>query len=374
MALELIKGNEAVAETALRVGLVSYFGYPITPQTELLEYLSARMPELGRAFVQAESELGAVNMVYGAACTGLRTMTSSSSPGVSLMQEGLSYMAGTEVPAVIVNVVRGGPGLGNIAPSQADYTQMVHGGGHGEYHLIVLAPASVQEAVDLTGLAFDLAEKYRMVVCLLMDGFLGQMMEPVELPEFRPVNLSAPSWAVGSENKDKKVVLTSINISPPVQEIFNVKMMTRWQEIEKTEVRYKGYYLEDAEYVVVGYGTAGRIALTAVRAAREKGIKIGLLRPITLAPYPVDVLDELADKAKGFLVVEMNNGQMLDDVTSIVAKRAPIHFYGRMGGMVPYPDEISTAIEEMVNSEPDVNRDARGEWLAKMRELVGTGA
>ena len=374
MALELIKGNIAVAETALRVGLVSYFGYPITPQTELLEHLSARMPELGRAFVQAESELGAVNMVYGAACTGLRTMTSSSSPGISLMQEGLSYMAGTEVPAVVINVVRGGPGLGNIAPSQADYTQIVHGGGHGEYHLIVLAPASVQEAVDLTGLAFDLAEKYRMVVCLLMDGYLGQMMEPVELPEFRPVNLSAPSWAIGSENKDKKVVLTSINISPPVQEIFNVKMMSRWQEIEKNEVRYKGYYLEDAEYVVVGYGTAGRIALTSVRIAREKGLKIGLLRPISLAPYPVDVLDELADKAKGFLVVEMNNGQMLEDINSIVAKRAPIHFYGRMGGMVPYPDEINAAIEEMVNSEPDVNRDARGVWLAKMRTLVGTGA
>ena len=374
MALELIKGNIAVAETALRVGLVSYFGYPITPQTELLEHLSARMPELGRAFVQAESELGAVNMVYGAACTGLRTMTSSSSPGISLMQEGLSYMAGTEVPAVVINVVRGGPGLGNIAPSQADYTQIVHGGGHGEYHLIVLAPASVQEAVDLTGLAFDLAEKYRMVVCLLMDGYLGQMMEPVELPEFRPVNLSAPSWAIGSENKDKKVVLTSINISPPVQEIFNVKMMSRWQEIEKNEVRCKGYYLEDAEYVVVGYGTAGRIALTSVRIAREKGLKIGLLRPISLAPYPVDVLDELADKAKGFLVVEMNNGQMLEDINSIVAKRAPIHFYGRMGGMVPYPDEINAAIEEMVNSEPDVNRDARGVWLAKMRKLVGTGA
>ena len=374
MALELIKGNIAVAETALRVGLVSYFGYPITPQTELLEHLSARMPELGRAFVQAESELGAVNMVYGAACTGLRTMTSSSSPGISLMQEGLSYMAGTEVPAVVINVVRGGPGLGNIAPSQADYTQIVHGGGHGEYHLIVLAPASVQEAVDLTGLAFDLAEKYRMVVCLLMDGYLGQMMEPVELPEFRPVNLSAPSWAIGSENKDKKVVLTSINISPPVQEIFNVKMMSRWQEIEKNEVRCKGYYLEDAEYVVVGYGTAGRIALTSVRIAREKGLKIGLLRPISLAPYPVDVLDELADKAKGFLVVEMNNGQMLEDINSIVAKRAPIHFYGRMGGMVPYPDEINAAIEEMVNSEPDVNRDARGVWLAKMRKLVGIGA
>lgn len=374
MALELIKGNVAVAETALRVGLVSYFGYPITPQTELLEHLSLRMPELGRAFVQAESELGAINMVYGAACTGLRTMTSSSSPGVSLMQEGISYMAGTEVPAVIVNVVRGGPGLGNIAPSQADYTQMVHGGGHGEYHLIVLAPASVQEAVDLTALAFDLAEKYRMVVCLLMDGFLGQMMEPVILPEFAPVNMNAPAWAVGSENKEDRAVLTSINISPPAQEIFNVKMMTRWQEVEKNEVRYKGYYLDDAEYVVVGYGTAGRIALTAVRAAREKGLKIGLLRPITVSPYPVDVINELADKAKSFLVVEMNNGQMLDDVSAIVAKRAPIHFYGRMGGVVPYPDEISAAIEEMVNSEPDVNHDARGVWLAKMRELVGTGA
>ena len=234
MALELIKGNVAVAETALRVGLVSYFGYPITPQTELLEHLSARMPELGRASVQAESELGAIIMAYGAACTGLRTMTSSSSPGVSLMQEGLSYLAGTELPAVIVNVVRGGPGLGNIAPSQADYTQMVHGGGHGEYHLIVLAPASVQEAVDLTGLAFDLAEKYRMVVCLLMDGYLGQMMEPVELPEFAPVRTKAPSWAVGAEHPDgERAVLTSINISPPVQEVFNVKMMTAGRKLRR---------------------------------------------------------------------------------------------------------------------------------------------
>ena len=373
MALELIKGNVAVAETAIRVGLVSYFGYPITPQTELLEHLSARMPELGRAFVQAESELGAINMVYGAACTGLRTMTSSSSPGVSLMQEGISYIAGTELPAVIVDVVRGGPGLGNIAPSQSDYTQMVHGGGHGEYHVIVLAPASVQEAVDLTGLAFDLAEKYRMVVCLLMDGFLGQMMEPVELPPFAPVNYDAPSWAVASKSKEDRVVLTSINIDPPAQEIFNVRMMTKWQEIEKAEPRYKGYYLDDAEYVVAGFGTAGRIALTAVRAAREQGIKVGLFRPITVSPYPVKVLDELADKVKGFLVVEMNNGQMLEDVQAVVAKRVPVHFYGRMGGMVPYPDEISSAINEMVEGDHDVNQDARAVWLAKMRDLVGTG-
>jgi 2-oxoglutarate ferredoxin oxidoreductase subunit alpha len=373
MALELIKGNVAIAEAALRVGLVSYFGYPITPQTELLEHLSARMPELGRAFVQAESELGAINMVYGAACTGLRTMTSSSSPGVSLMQEGLSYISGTELPAVIVDVVRGGPGLGNIAPSQADYTQLVHGGGHGEYHLIVLAPASVQEAVDLTGLAFDIAEKYRMVVCLLLDGSLGQMMEPVQLPEFQPLRTTPPAYAVGSPDSKERVVLTSINIDPPTQERFNVKMMTRWQEVEKNEVRYKGYYLEDAEYVVIGYGTAGRIALSAVRAAREQGHKIGLLRPISLSPFPTTAVDELADRVKGFLVVEMSNGQMLDDIISIVAKRAPVEFYGRMGGMVPYPDEIANAINGLINGEHDVNADARGKWLADMRALVGTG-
>ena len=373
MALEMIKGNIAIAEAAMRAGLVSYFGYPITPQTELLEHLSARMPELGRAFVQAESELGAINMVYGAACTGLRTMTSSSSPGISLMQEGLSYISGTELPVVIVDVVRGGPGLGNIAPSQADYTQLVHGGGHGEYHLIVLAPASVQEAVDLTGMAFDIAEKYRMVVCLLLDGSLGQMMEPVELPEFQPVRTTPPAWAVGSPDSKERVVKTSINIDPPTQERFNVKMMTRWQEVEKNEVRYKGYYLEDAEYVVIGFGTAGRIALSAVRAAREQGLKIGLLRPITLAPFPAKAVDELADRVKGFLVVEMSNGQMLDDITSIVARRVSVDFYGRMGGMVPYPDEIANAINELVNGEHDVNADARGKWLATMRELVGTG-
>ena len=373
MARELIKGNVAVAEAAVRAGLVSYFGYPITPQTELLEYLSARMPELGRAFVQAESELGAINMVYGAACTGRRTMTSSSSPGISLMQEGLSYLAGTELPAVIVDVVRGGPGLGNIAPSQADYTQLVHGGGHGEYHLIVLAPASVQEAVDLTGLAFDLAEKYRMVVCLLLDGSLGQMMEPVELPDFKPLRTTPPAYAVGSPDSKERVVLTSINIDPPTQERFNVKMMTRWQEVEKAEVRYKGYYLEDAEYVVIGYGTAGRIALSAVRAAREQGHKIGLLRPISLSPFPTKPVDELANRVKGFLVVEMSNGQMLDDIISITAKRVPVEFYGRMGGMVPYPDEIANAIDGLINGEHDVNADARGKWLATMRELVGTG-
>jgi len=374
MAKEMIKGNVAVAEAAVRAGLVSYFGYPITPQTELLEYLSARMPELGRAFVQAESELGAINMVYGAACTGLRTMSSSSSPGVSLMTEGISYIYGTEVPAVLVDVMRGGPGLGNISPSQADYTQVVHGGGHGEYHLIVLAPASVQEAIDLTAEAFDLAEKYRTVAVILMDGFLGQMMEPAVLPPFKPVNMESPDYAVAPKEGREKRFLSSINIDAPAQERLNIHQMSKWEEITRNEVRYEGYFLDDAEYVVVGFGTCGRIALTAVRDAREKGIKIGLLRPVSLSPYPTEILDKLAERAKGFLVVEMNNGQMLEDVVSIVARRAPVHFYGRMGGMVPYPDEISQAIDEMIESDAGPELDGRAKWLKHMRETIGQGA
>jgi 2-oxoglutarate ferredoxin oxidoreductase subunit alpha len=374
MAKEMIKGNVAVAEAAVRAGLVSYFGYPITPQTELLEYLSARMPELGRAFVQAESELGAINMVYGAACTGLRTMSSSSSPGVSLMTEGISYIYGTEVPAVLVDVMRGGPGLGNISPSQADYTQVVHGGGHGEYHLIVLAPASVQEAIDLTAEAFDLAEKYRTVAVILMDGFLGQMMEPAVLPPFKPVNMESPDYAVAPKEGREKRFLSSINIDAPAQERLNIHQMRKWEEITRNEVRYEGYFLDDAEYVVVGFGTCGRIALTAVREAREKGIKIGLLRPVSLSPYPTEILDKLAERAKGFLVVEMNNGQMLEDVVSVVARRAPVHFYGRMGGMVPYPDEISQAIDEMIESDAGPELDGRAKWLKHMRETIGQGA
>lgn len=374
MAKEMIKGNVAVAEAAVRAGLVSYFGYPITPQTELLEYLSARMPELGRAFVQAESELGAINMVYGAACTGLRTMSSSSSPGVSLMTEGISYIYGTEVPAVLVDVMRGGPGLGNISPSQADYTQVVHGGGHGEYHLIVLAPASVQEAIDLTAEAFDLAEKYRTVAVILMDGFLGQMMEPAVLPPFKPVNMESPDYAVAPKEGREKRFLSSINIDAPAQERLNIHQMSKWEEITRNEVRYEGYFLDDAEYVVVGFGTCGRIALTAVRDAREKGIKIGLLRPVSLSPYPTEILDKLAERAKGFLVVEMNNGQMLEDVVSVVARRAPVHFYGRMGGMVPYPDEISQAIDEMIESDAGPELDGRAKWLKHMRETIGQGA
>ncbi|MBW6467210.1 MAG: 3-methyl-2-oxobutanoate dehydrogenase subunit VorB [Brevefilum sp.] len=371
MAKELIKGNTAVAEAALRAGLEAYFGYPITPQTELLEHLSGRMPELGRPFVQAESELGAINMVYGAACTGKRVMTSSSSPGVSLMMEGLSYIAGTEVPAVFVDVVRGGPGLGNIAPAQGDYNQIVHGGGHGDYHVIVLAPASVQEAVDLTGLAFDLAEEYRAIVCIMLDGSLGQMMEPAEIPPMQPLKTEIPDWAVRGTNGGEKRVLTSINLDPPAQEKMNYRLMTRWQTIEANEVRYKGYYLDDADFVVVGFGTAGRISLSAVRAAREKGIKVGLLRPITLAPFPKEILDELTGKVEGFLVVEMNAGQMLEDVRLEVRGRVPVEFFGRMGGVVPFPDEVLAEIERLVEGPLTTDGHPRDRWLARMADTLG---
>ncbi len=374
MAKELIKGNTAVAEAALRAGLEAYFGYPITPQTELLEHLSARMPELDRAFVQAESELGAINMVYGAACTGKRVMTSSSSPGVSLMMEGLSYIAGTEVPMVLVDVVRGGPGLGNIAPAQGDYNQIVHGGGHGDYRMIVLAPASVQEAVDLTGLAFDLAEKYRTITAIMMDGSIGQMMEPAELPPFQPLKQDIPDWAVRGARNGEKRLLTSINLDPPTQEVMNLRLMTRWQAVEENEIRYKGYYLDDAEYVVVGFGTAGRIALSAVRAAREQGHKIGLLRPITLAPFPAAVLDELAERVKAFLVVEMNSGQMLEDVRLVVRGRKPVEFFGRMGGMVPFPDEVLTEIERLTDGPLTTAGHPRDRWLARLTETIGQGA
>ncbi len=370
MALELWKGNNAVAEAALRAGLEAYFGYPITPQTELLEYLAARMPELGRPFVQAESELGAINMVYGAACTGKRVMSSSSSPGVSLMLEGISYIAGTELPAVLVDVMRGGPGLGNIAPAQGDYDQIVHGGGHGDYHMIVLAPASVQEAVDLTVLAFDLAEKYRYIVTVLMDGSLGQMMEPAEMPPYQPLKTEYPDWAVSGAKGRERRYLSSINLDPPGQERTNLRIMKRWQEIEKNEVRFKEYFLEDAEYVVVGFGTAGRIALSAVREARQKGIKVGLLRPVTVAPFPNEKIIQLAEQAKAFLVVEMNAGQMLNDVMLAVSRRKPVEFFGRMGGVVPFADEILTQIEKLAEGPLTMDGHPRDRWLALLEKTI----
>lgn len=366
MTLELLKGNEAIAEAAIRAGLHAYFGYPITPQTELLEWMSQRMPELGRAFVQAESELGAINMCYGAACTGARVMTSSSSPGISLMLEGLSYIAATEVPFVLIDVMRGGPGLGNIAPAQSDYNQIVHGGGHGDFHSIVLAPASIQEAIDLTVLSFDLAEKYRTIAVVLLDGSLGQMMEPGELPPMRPLRQEHPAWAASGAVGRKRNVLTSIYLNPPDEERVNLQMLKRWHEIQANEIRYKEYYMEDARYVVVGFGSAGRVALSAVRAARAEGIPVGLLRPISVSPFPEEQIRSLCEQAEGFLVVEMNTGQMLDDVRLAVAGRKPVEFYGRMGGIIPFPDEVLVEIRRMAAGPLPLDGHPREGWLERM--------
>lgn len=366
MTKELLKGNEAMAEAAVRAGLEAYFGYPITPQTEILEYLSKRLPELGRVFVQAESEVAAVNMVYGAACTGARVMSSSSSPGVSLMMEGLSYIAGTEIPAVLINVMRGGPGLGNIAPAQGDYFQAVYGGGHGDYNPIVLAPASVQEAIDLTVLSFDLAEKYRSIVMVIADGSIGQMMEPAELPEMRPVQRKDPDWAVNGASGRERRVLTSIYLDPHAEEQTNLRLMKRWMEVQKNEVRYKEYFLDDAEFVVVGFGTAGRVALSAVRTARQQGIKVGLFRPVTVSPFPFAVLEELSKRVQAFLVVEMNMGQMLNDVLLGIQGRAPVQFYGRPGGVVPFPGEILREIQHVASNPLPLGGDPRQAWLERM--------
>jgi 2-oxoglutarate/2-oxoacid ferredoxin oxidoreductase subunit alpha len=346
--------------------LEAYFGYPITPQTEILEHLSRRLPELGRTFVQAESEVAAINMVYGAACTGVRVMSSSSSPGVSLMMEGISYIAGTEVPMVLINVMRGGPGLGNIAPAQGDYNQAVHGGGHGDYPRIVLAPASVQEAIDLTVLSFDLAEKYRCITMVIADGNVGQMMEPAQLPDMRPIVRKNWEWATDGAIGRPRRVLSSIYIDPPAEEVANLRMLKTWRTIQENEVRYKEYFLDDAEFVVVGFGTAGRIALSAVRAARQQGIKVGLLRPVTVSPFPYAELDELAGRASAFLVVEMNTGQMLSDVQLAVKGRAPVEFYGRTGGVVPFPDEILSEIQRIAAGNLSRAADPRMAWLDRM--------
>lgn len=370
MARELLKGNVAMAEAAIRAGVEAYFGYPITPQTEVLEHMSQRMPEVGRVFLQAESEVAAINMVYGAACTGKRVMTSSSSPGVSLMMEGLSYIAGTEIPMVLIDVMRGGPGLGNIAPSQADYKQIVHGGGHGDYFPLVLAPASVQEAIDLTVQAFDLAETYRSIVVILADGNIGQMMEPAELPEMRPLRTDVPAWATNGAKDRPRRVLSSIYLQPNDEEETNIRLLRRYEEIQANEVRYKEYYLDDAEYVVFGFGTAGRVALSAVRAARAEGIRVGLFRPISLRPFPNNPLHRLAAQVRSFLVVEMNAGQMVDDVRLAVNGQAPVEFYGRMGGVVPMADEILEEIRKyaapLVHSR---NGHARKAWLEQLSEL-----
>ncbi len=347
MAKQLWKGNEALAEAAVRAGLVAYFGYPITPQTELLEYLSGRMVRLGRAFLQAESELAAINMVYGAACTGVRTMTSSSSPGISLMQEGLSYMAASEVPVVLVDIMRGGPGLGNIQPSQADYFQVTKTSGHGDFRPLVLAPATVQEAVDLVYEAFDLAEQYRTIVIVVADGNIGQMMEPAEMPPMREINGDRPHWAlVGADGRDHRII-TSLELGAERLEALNLRLQRKIARVKREQVRWKEDKTDDAEILVVAFGTMGRISTTAAEMAWEKGIRAGVFRPISLFPFPAARLEELSQRVKRILVVEMNAGQMLEDVKLAVGKDYPVEFYGRMGGIVPLPDDVLEAVERV---------------------------
>lgn len=343
----LMKGNEAFAEGAIRAGCDAYFGYPITPQTELLEYMARRMPELGRVFVQAESEIAAINMVIGAAAAGARVMTSSSSPGISLKQEGISYLAGCELPAVIVNVMRGGPGLGNVAPAQGDYFQATKGGGHGVYHPIVLAPASAQEAMDLTALAFDLADRYRTPVMVLADGVVGQTMEPVVLREYeRAPDLPPKDWSAGNNAGRKKNIILSIGLEPEVLEARNKQLVEKYAVVCREEVRWKGSYLEDATVAAVAFGTSARVALTAVRTARTSGVAAGLFRPITLYPFPEKEIAELASRVDRLVVVEMNQGQMVEDVSRVAAGRTEVRFVGRLGGMVPSPEEVLSAITD----------------------------
>lgn len=342
---ELWKGNEAIAEAAVRAGLDAYFGYPITPQTELLEYLSARLIELKRVFLQAESELAAINMVYGAACAGGRAMTSSSSPGFSLMQEGLSYIAASQVPCVVVDVMRGGPGLGNLDPTQADYFQMTKGGGHGDYHPIVLAPSSVQEAVDLMYGAFDLAEKYRAIVIIAIDGNIGQMMEPVEMPKMLPKRVRDQGFEVtGSAGRTRRVI-TSLFLKPEELEAMNNALQFQDRAIRANEVRFVERLTDDAELVVVAFGSAARISQTAIMQARERGLRVGLFRPVSLYPFPEKELARLSERVHNFLVVEMSAGQMVQDVRLAVERDAQVHLLGKMGGLVPMPDEILGQIE-----------------------------
>ncbi len=347
MPKQLLKGNVAIAEAAIRAGCEAYFGYPITPQTELLEHMTKRMIELDRVFLQAESEVAAINMVYGAAVAGARAMTSSSSPGISLMQEGFSYIAGSEVPVVIVDVIRGGPGLGNIQPSQGDYNQVTKTAGHGDFHPLVLAPSTIQEAMDLTVLAFDLADKYRTLVIVVADGAIGQMMEPAEFPPMRPVREKPPAWALTGAVGREKNINTSIRMGAESLEAFNQRLQQKLSLIQENEIRYEEVFLDDAQLVIVAFGTAARIAQSAVKRLRDEGLPVGLFRPITLWPFPEGQLASLgARKARGkllvrcFLVVEMNAGQMLHDVRTAVGTQIPVKFLGRMGGVVPMPDEI----------------------------------
>ena len=353
MALTLMKGSEAIAEAAIRAGARFFFGYPITPQTEIPEYMSARMPEVGGCFLQAESEVAAINMVYGAASTGARVITSSSSPGVSLKQEGISYCAGAQLPCVILNVMRGGPGLGSIQASQGDYNQAVKGGGNGDYHLITYAPSSIQEAINIFSFAFDKAEKYRVPVLFLADGIMAQMMEPVEMPEMVDFKVdpekkpwAATGWKPG-DDPAKRAVINSLYINTEDLTVHNNNLQAIYREIEKNEVLYEAYMCEDADYVITAFGTVARIAKSAINELRAQGVKVGLFRPITVWPFPYAQLAEASKNAKALLDVEANEGQMLQDVKLAINGAKPVEYFGHCGSLMPTTDEIVAKILEM---------------------------
>ena len=347
----LMKGNEAIAEAAIKAGCRHYFGYPITPQTEVAAYMSKRMPKIGGTFLQAESEVAAINMVIGVAATGKRVMTSSSSPGISLKSEGISYLAGCDLPALVVNVQRGGPGLGGIQPSQSDYWQAVKGGSHGDFHNIVLTPASVQEMASLTVKGFELADKYRMVAMLLADGTMGQMMEPVNLDIESTYSAEKP-WAVtGTKGERQHNIVNSLFLQPEELEKKNFERFERYALIEKNEVMYEEYLMDDAEVCVVAFGITSRVAKNAINVARQQGIKVGLIRPITLWPFPKEVLNKAADKCKAFISVEMNMGQMIEDIELAIKCKKPVHLCCRTGGMIPSPEQVLAKIQEVNEME-----------------------
>ena len=353
MALTLMKGSEAIAEAAIRAGARFFFGYPITPQTEIPEYMAARMPEVGGCFLQAESEVAAINMVFGAAGTGARVITSSSSPGVSLKQEGISYCAGAQLPCVILNVMRGGPGLGSIQASQGDYFQATKGGGNGDYHLLTYAPSSIQEAIDLLMIAYDKAEQYRIPVMFLADGIMAQMMEPVEMPEMVDFKVdpekkpwAATGWKPG-DDPAKRAVINSLFINTEELTEHNLKLQAIYREVEKNEVMYETYMTEDADIIITAFGTVARIAKSAIHDLREQGIKVGLFRPITVWPYPYEALKTASANAKAILDVECNEGQMLEDVKLAVNGAKPVEYFGHCGSLMPSSDEIKAKILEM---------------------------
>ena len=347
----LMKGNEAIAEAAIQAGCRHYFGYPITPQTEVAAYMAKKMPKIGGVFLQAESEVASINMVYGAAAAGARVMTSSSSPGISLMGEGLSYIAGSDVPAFVVNVQRGGPGLGGIQPSQSDYFQATRGGGHGDYHMIVLAPASVQEMASLTVKGFNLADKYSMIAMILADGTIGQMMEPISFEDVEVEHYDKPWALTGTECKRKHNIVNSLYLQPDVLEKKNFERYEKYKVVEANEALHESYLMDDADVCVVAFGIAARVAKNAVVAARGEGIKAGMIRPITLWPFPKQALSQAADQVKSLLSVELSMGQMVEDIQLATGCRRPVSLCNRVGGMIPSPDQVLESIRKAAKGE-----------------------